>query len=119
METKVCTRCLMELPVREFSPLKGMGGGRTGYVAKCKICVKMTPFGKSRLDSIQAVLDGCEICGNHDIDLEVDHCHDTNTFRGFLCHRCNWGMGIFQDDPELLQKAVDYLNSHRLTTAGD
>lgn len=39
----------------------------------------------------------------------VDHDHKTNTFRGILCDPCNKGLGNFQDDPELLAKAVEYL----------
>jgi hypothetical protein len=41
--------------------------------------------------------------------LAVDHCHVTGRVRQLLCRRCNQSIGKFNDDPVLLQKAVDYL----------
>jgi len=39
----------------------------------------------------------------------VDHNHKTNKFRGYLCHRCNRGLGCFWDDLGRLIRAVGYL----------
>jgi len=58
---------------------------------------------------------GCNICGSMggigrwDGVLHIDHCHDTNKVRGALCHKCNVGLGLFNHDPEMLRKAVMYL----------
>lgn len=41
--------------------------------------------------------------------LSIDHCHETGAFRGLLCSECNFGLGKFKDDPELLLAAVEYL----------
>ena len=40
----------------------------------------------------------------------IDHNHKTNKVRGILCAACNWGIGMFKDDPILLQSALTYLN---------
>jgi len=39
----------------------------------------------------------------------MDHCHKTNKIRGLLCGKCNSAIGFFDDDTELLEKAIDYL----------
>lgn len=62
----------------------------------------------------------CLICGSipdeadrmHPI-LCVDHEHKTNKIRGLLCHRCNTGIGQFNDNPELINKAILYLKKWR------
>lgn len=39
----------------------------------------------------------------------IDHDHETDEVRGLLCQTCNWGLGHFHDDPQLLREAADYL----------
>ncbi len=43
------------------------------------------------------------------LPLVVDHCHDTGKVRGLLCHNCNRGIGLLQDDPEIVRIALKYL----------
>ena len=42
----------------------------------------------------------------------LDHCHDTETFRGWVCSNCNTGLGAFKDDVEKITKAKNYLEDH-------
>ena len=44
----------------------------------------------------------------------LDHCHETLTFRGWLCHHCNVGLGGFNDKLTRLQNAVEYLVNHEM-----
>lgn len=52
--------------------------------------------------------DSCEVCGSTNT-VCVDHCHMTETVRGFLCRRCNSTLGFVQDDPNLLEQLAKYL----------
>ena len=52
----------------------------------------------------------CVICGGKTKQqLAVDHNHKTGEVRGLLCGRCNAGLGLFQDDTNILAKAEVYV----------
>ena len=61
----------------------------------------------------------CDICHqpeltinpktNKPFTLALDHNRKTKQIRGLLCSRCNKGLGVFKDNPELLDNAVTYL----------
>ena len=65
---------------------------------------------KCSVEEIQALLDRgcCDNCGKTE-ELHVDHCHSTGKIRGILCRGCNHGLGQFEDSPEKLQGAIEYL----------
>src|ERR1043166_3270839 len=139
--TKPCCTCKRELPVSEFWKDKH---SHDGYLSQCKECayethkmfLKARPeyaaerMHKQALAKLGLTLadynrmydeqDGCcAICkepesGNKNQKLSADHCHESGVFRGLLCNRCNRAMGLFRDDPEILEAAANYLRSHAL-----
>jgi len=58
--------------------------------------------------SIQA--NCCAICGRSDKPMVVDHCHKAESVRALLCNGCNVALGLFKDDPALLNKSARYLD---------
>lgn len=43
--------------------------------------------------------------------LAVDHCHTTSKIRGLLCFDCNTGIGKLGDNPQLIERAAEYVRS--------
>ncbi|GCE18979.1 endonuclease VII domain-containing protein [Dictyobacter kobayashii] len=76
---------------------------------------------KDYLEQLEKQQGKCAICGKLETSLDnyrkadkrlsIDHCHKTGNFRGLLCTKCNVGLGMFGDDSEMLQRAIDYLES--------
>lgn len=52
----------------------------------------------------------CAICSRRHVTLCVDHDHSTGEVRGILCRKCNALLGQVDDDPNLLARAIQYLN---------
>ncbi len=56
----------------------------------------------------------CAICGKHR-KLEIEHNHQTGKVRGLVCHKCNVVIGMCEENVEVLQKAIEYLNKNSTT----
>ncbi len=59
----------------------------------------------------------CEICKEHGSGASkkfktvFDHDHATGQFRGWLCNKCNWILGLVSDDPSKLDALAEYLRN--------
>ena len=120
-ETKVCSQCKKDLPLNKsyFDPNVNNKGEVDRYKHICKKCVaeNRRVINKIRLTA-PSVPECCELCGIHfsrvkPRDIHLDHCHDNETFRGWLCKSCNVGLGMLGDNTEGLQRAMDYLERVR------
>lgn len=57
---------------------------------------------------------GCEcyLCGQQQSrNLAVDHCHATGRVRRLLCSPCNQALGLFYDNPDVMRRAADYVET--------
>ncbi len=65
----------------------------------------------------------CAICGTRlhsKTEAHLDHNHECcsqgceKCYRGVLCRDCNWGLGRFHDNVEILDSAAAYLESREV-----
>jgi hypothetical protein len=113
-----CTRCKQEKPeTSEFFPLHNKKANgldswcrecRNGYRSEIRRGHYRAMMGDHDLKDLIASSRFCTICGEEET-LVVDHDHKTNQIRGMLCNRCNKGLGLFRDNPDLLEYARIYL----------
>ena len=135
MEMKQCSRCKETKPLSEFhlrsktqpwpkSACKECHRERAkGYwknnpvpkeVQREKNLRKSFGIGIEDYDELMEAQKGaCAICGTTQCasgrNFAVDHCHSTGVIRGLLCKFCNTALGQFQDSPDILAKAIIYL----------
>ena len=117
-DTKVCSKCMHILPVTAFSTASGGSYLRS----ECRDCAnEMTRIRKGLKDIHGQPPAGyeCPICladeekaagrGGNSSTWVLDHNHDTDEFRGWLCHSCNRALGCFNDDVPRMQRAIKYI----------
>ena len=54
----------------------------------------------------------CKICSNEfksTKDTHIDHCHKSDIVRGLLCNNCNMSLGQFNDNIDIMDNAIKYL----------
>ncbi len=116
---KFCNKCNQLLPLTAFSAHSGANYLRP----ECKSCNQELTRVRTELRQKHGMpSEGycCPICKGDEEGVKgkgntrngswvLDHCHDTDSFRGWLCHKCNRALGGFNDDVSLLQNAIKYL----------
>ena len=112
-----CNRCNETKSVTDFYKHPEMASGRFSV---CKACYTSRENLKVRLKKgyNSLMTDHCECCGQTDVKLQLDHCHETEKFRGFICRSCNMTLGINGDTYASIKEAdwLDeiYLNYMRI-----
>ena len=134
---KKCSTCKSEKPLEEFYRSKNEKYGRHGRCITCSKAKSLsdsvresknaynrarsrkygTGFTQEDFDSkLDEQGNKCAICGTDKPTAKnwhADHCHKTKTKRGILCQKCNMGIGLLNDDTELMEKAIMYLNQYK------
>ena len=81
----------------------------------CRFAARWIKMGVKNVPAEMPAHQRCEICGGDggERGLVLDHCHQSDEFRGWLCGGCNTGLGMFRDDPARLAEAAWYLIRHQ------
>lgn len=109
VEMKICRICKNNKPTSQF-PYHSQH--KDGFDSRCKECIKIKSKQLQRIRknlSIKSKDNKCECCGIETESICVDHDHETEKFRGFLCHSCNLSIGRLGDTLEGVMRAANYL----------
>jgi len=97
-------------------PLNLFGKSRNrsdGLFPECKICANRTAKIRAKIKKTAPPKpDKCQCCGKITESFVMDHCHKTETFRGWLCKNCNMAIGKLGDDLDGVMNAVNYLKNY-------
>ena len=118
---KQCSKFIKVLDSNNFS--WGINFGIRKQRHECKKCERhlQTVRAKLRKQHVRPAKNFCcPICLKNEQELQgiggknrsvwcVDHDHDTDEFKGWLCHKCNRTLGGFYDDIDMLNRAVKYV----------
>ena len=121
-ETKQCGMCKEHKSHLDF----GRDGGKHGYLRyECRACARkqIRIINEIRKTAPPIPKDhACPICLRTKDEIltngskkrgpwVLDHDHKTNKFRGYLCHKCNLGIGQLGEDIERLNRAIKYVEN--------
>lgn len=120
-QTKQCGICAEHKPLSEYA----RDGGANYLRYECRKCaseqsqllrrIKKTAPRPSPDHRCAICLRNWQEMQGHSIRTKhwvCDHDHETGLFRGWLCAKCNLGLGNLADDVQRLQRAIDYLQSN-------
>lgn len=119
---KICDRCFRILDTSEsFENNRIKKGGKITKRPSCRDCRRIKnglsiskadkEFWESQRPEEYTAWT-CPICQKSVIvgitKIVLDHCHKTGEVRGYLCESCNTGIGRFDDDADVIRRAVDW-----------
>lgn len=121
---KQCADCGTWMSEGQFSPSKYTADGLMSRCRECNVDQSYRNRWGFDRSTLQKMIDAqggkCLICldalgTGRDTAIDHDHSCCPNQYtcgkciRGVLCSPCNRGIGCLRDDPEMLQRAANYL----------
>lgn len=122
-ETKICRRCQLKKSIFEFEKNQKTIRGKVSRRGECRDCRSWKkPMSTKDRNEFEKIYPPppigkpfqCPICTRTIIrqyknDVVLDHLHNTGKIRGWICRMCNNSMGMMEDDAEILQRAVKWI----------
>lgn len=121
----ICRQCKLSQAKRTAEKLCPVCNGprnRWGACLTCKRKQERQRLGVKNAHGQTGVGQSCAICSvvltnTGPAKYALDHDHKTGSVRDWLCVRCNAGLGNFNEDPAVLEKAILYITRHRGTAS--
>lgn len=106
-------------PHSQWERNKTSSDGWASYCRDCRVARNRVSYFQRKygltpteLDAMVAEQQGiCCICLTGPAE-HVDHCHETGRVRGVLCFNCNSAIGKLGDDPDVIRRAIAYLEGN-------
>lgn len=108
---KYCSGCKQDLPLISFGKNSCKGDNLSPY---CKNCTKKHQQEVKALKKLYVKPDKCTCCNKITDNLLIDHDHETGKYRGWICRKCNTGIGMLGDNLEGILMAQKYLIESKL-----
>jgi|688.fasta_scaffold650305_1 hypothetical protein len=107
MPRKVCMYCKKRKNLKSFP--KHISH-KDNLDSRCRSCIKKHTKIRNKLHKkAPPKPNDCECCHILPKKWVLDHNHTNNSFRGWLCDRCNTGLGKFDDNIDGIINALEYL----------
>ena len=111
MPRKICLYCKKRKNLKSFP--KHISH-KDNLDSRCRKCIKQQTKIRNRLHKkAPPKPEVCECCKKIPRKWTMDHDHSDDSFRGWLCDRCNTGLGKFDDSLHGITNAMNYLLEKR------
>jgi len=122
---KICKVCKVEKEIEAFAPNQYGKDNRVLRRPVCRECYSKKIKADPTLKAVFVLKHPrpqigdeftCPVCWKsfvreHKNDVVLDHSHIDGSIRGWLCSSCNTSIGKFNDDPEVLQRGIDWIRN--------
>ncbi len=105
-----CKECCKtaEKDYHRRNPTKKINRNRKGMITKLGIPLTVAEHNQMIIEQDNK----CAICKNEMQKPCVDHNHSTKVIRKLLCQHCNSLLGMAKENVQILENAIEYINSH-------
>tara|TARA_Y100001951_G_scaffold8942_1_gene5630 strand:- start:77 stop:643 length:567 start_codon:yes stop_codon:yes gene_type:complete len=121
-DVKECIDCHIIFPSTAFTTRSTRGDGAYYLQGRCRECSTKTELERRQVKkNAPPKPERCDCCHkkgvsfvslrdkHKKVELQIDHIHGTSLFRGWICRKCNTGMGHLGDTLEGVLQAAIYM----------
>ena len=118
IQEKTCRCCKKTLPISDYQKKDSSTDGLQPFCRRCRAVggpkdAAASTNVKKRLGLVQPPLGTpCDCCGSTEQILWCDHIHGTDIVRGWVCSKCNTGIGHLGDNIDGLLNGIKYLSKN-------